>query len=51
MLLNFILYPLDPQSGCRRQCLDIGAKTVETLGVVMALDLFNSFLEVAGGHF
>ena len=37
---SFILnLPLDPQSGCRRQCLGIGAKTVETLG------LFNSFLD------
>ena len=46
MLLNFILYsPLDPQSGCRRQCLGVGAKTVETLGVVMTLGLFNSFLD------
>ena len=31
---SFILNPpLDPQSGCRRQCLGIGAKTVETLGL------------------
>ena len=46
MLLNFILYPpLDPESGCRRQCLGVGAKTVETLGVVMTLGLFNSFLD------
>ena len=34
----------DPQSGCRRQCLGIGAKTVETLGVVMIIGLFYSFL-------
>ena len=33
--------PLDPQSGCRRQCLGVGAKTVETLG--LSLGLFNSF--------
>ena len=39
---SFILNPpLDPQSGCRRQCLGVGAKTVETLG----LGLFNSFLD------
>ena len=51
MLLNFILYPpLDPQSGCKRQCLGVGAKTVETVGIVMTLGLFNSFLEGAGGH-
>ena len=30
---SFILNPpLDPQSGCRRQYLGVGAKTVETLG-------------------
>ena len=41
---SFILNPpLDPQSGCRRQCLGIGAKTVETLG--LGLGLFNSFLD------
>ena len=34
--------PLDPQSGCRRQCLGVGAKTVVTLG--LGLGLFNSFL-------
>ena len=39
---SFILNPpLDPQSGCRRQCLGVGAKTVETLG--LSLGLFNSF--------
>ena len=41
---SFILNPpLDPQSGCRRQCLGVGAKTVETLG--LGLGLFNSFLD------
>ena len=35
--------PLDPQSGCRRQCLGVGAKTVETLG--LDVGLFNSFLD------
>ena len=40
--------PLDPQSGCRRQCLGVGAKTVVTLGLGLGrglgLGLFNSFL-------
>ena len=35
----------DPQSGCIRQCLGVGAKTVETLGLVMTLGLFNSFFD------
>ena len=43
---SFILNPtLDHQSGFRRQCLGVGAKTVEALGVVMTLGFFNSLLD------
>jgi hypothetical protein len=42
---SFILNPpLDPQSGCRRQCLGVGAKTVETLGLGPRPWAFQLFL-------
>ena len=41
---SYLILLLILKSGCRRQCLGVGAKTVETLGVEMTLGFFNSCL-------
>ena len=45
MLLHLFPIP-NPQSGCRRQCLGVVAKTVEALGVVMTLGFSNLYFIV-----
>ena len=45
MLLHLFPIP-NPQSGCRRQCLGVVAKTKEALGVVMTLGFSKLFVTV-----